>query len=228
MLRLGLIAVCACIVASVGCTPTQPSPPSVKVEFGGRVVNADAGGAVGNVRVSLHSLRMSGGGSSTAEAYAKDTATSGGDGEFTLPLSLPMGWRSLYFQLSGPPGYDDTYQGFEPTTAADRPAIRMYPTLVIRPGESIEVRVDGSIGWCGWDGYPCRRVLVAASPGDSVELEVVSHDSSKPMALGLANPANPYNLEPDISVRRLVVPPGGVPYVIGEYPTGTATLTARR
>jgi hypothetical protein len=45
------------------------------------------------------------------------------------------------------------------------------------------------------------------------------------MALGVAIPDNPYILEPDMSVRRLTVPPGGVPYVIGE---GTARLTARR
>jgi hypothetical protein len=234
MLRhLGLIAVCASIGASVGCggkgiegiTPTPPVA-TVTVEFGGRVVNADAGGPVGNVRVSLSALSSSGGGLRLASA--DETATSGGDGTFTLPLDLPMGWRGVYLKLTAPPGYDNTNQGFEPTTAADRPAIRMYPTLVIRPGESIEVRVDSSIVWCGWDGYACRRVLVAASPGESVELEVVSHDSSKPMALGLANPANPYNLEPDMSVRRLIVPPGGVPYVIGDYPTGTATLTARR
>ena len=79
-----------------------------------------------------------------------------------------------------------------------------------------------------WVGrVPCRRVLVAASPGDPVELEVVSHDSSKRMALGLAVPeelGSPRN--PDMSVRRLMVPPGGVPYVIDL--TGTATLTARR
>jgi hypothetical protein len=102
----------------------------------------------------------------------------------------------------------------------------MYSTLVIRPGESIDVRVDGGVlVWCGWDGYACRRVLVAASPGESVELEVVSHDSSKAMALWLGKPAR---FEPDISVRRLTVRPGGVPYVVGEYNTGTATLTARR
>ena len=241
MLRhLGLVAVCACIVASVGCDggkrltsptppplpPTLPPTPTVTVEFGGRVVNAEAEGPVESVRVSLDDWTSS----SRTHGFVRpmNTATSGGDGTFTLPLNLPVDWRFVSLKLTGPPGYDDRYQWSEPTTAADRPAIRMYPTLVIRPGESIEVRVDGSIGWCGWDGYPCRRVLVAASPGDSVELEVVSHDSSKPMALGLANPANPYNLEPDISVRRLVVPPGGVPYVIGEYPTGSATLTARR
>ena len=113
-------------------------------------------------------------------------------------------------------------QRFEPTTAADRPAIRMYPTLVIRPGESIEVRVE-DILQCGWGGElgPCRRVLVAASPDDPVEFEVVPHDSSKPMALSLEEPF----FESDMSVRRLMVPPGGVPYVIG---AGTATLTARR
>ena len=63
----------------------------------------------------------------------------------------------------------------------------------------------------------------------------MSHDSGKRMALGLASiPENGVILEPDMSVRRLLVPPGGVPYVISDisdirdYPNGTATLTARR
>ena len=244
MLRqLGLIALCECSDSSVGCdgakltapdpNTTAPTPPpssepipTVTVEFGGRVVNADAGGPVGNVRVSLDVLGRPGR-LSTGFPNA-DTATSGGDGTFTLPLNLPSDWRFVSLNLTGPPGYDDTSQRFEPATAADRPAIRMYPTLVISPGESIEVRVDSGIVWCGWDGYACRRVLVAGSSGDPVELEVVSHDSGRPMALGLAIPANPYILEPDMSVRRLMVAPGAVPYVLGEYSTGTATLTARR
>ncbi len=89
---------------------------------------------------------------------------------------------------------------FEPTggscnigpcwAAADRPAIRIYPTLVIRPGESVGVRVEGDMPWCGWagDGGPCRRVLVEASPGEPVELEIVPDDSGKPMALSLEYP----------------------------------------
>ena len=218
MLRhLGLIAVCACIVASVGCdggngiTPT----PTVKVEFGGRVVNADAGGPVGNVRVSLTGLSGPG---DTEWAWPTFTATSRQDGTFTFPLNPPMGWRSVSFHLTAPPGYDDRYQQFVPTTAADRPEIRMYPTLVIRPGESIGVRVDYDIAECWW--VACRRVQVAASPGDSVELELVLDDSSKPMALNLGGAFD----EPDMSVRRLMVPPGAVPYVVG---VGTARLTAR-
>jgi len=242
-----LIAVCACIVASVGCDDgklTTPAPPSsssspspspgadptktVTVEFGGRVVNADAGGAVESVRVSLHSWGPPGGGLSTGGAYANDEATSRGDGTFTLPLNLPIGWRSVYLKLTGPPGYEDTYQAFRPDTATERPAIRMYPTLVIRPGESIDVRVDYGIVWCGWDSASCRRVLVEASPGNAVDLEIVSHDSSNPMALGLARiPEDSFILEPDMSVRRLMVPPGGVPYVLADR-VGTARLTARR
>ncbi len=254
MLRfLGLITVCACIAASVGCDGGQltapapsplPPPPSpvadpnttVTVEFGGRVVNADARGPVESVRVSVEAV---GSGSRPMPAgwvFPKDSATSGGDGTFTLPLNLPSFWTMVGLKFTGPAGYDDTRGRFEPTAvpcgiapcwaAADRPAIRMYPTLVIRPGESIEVRVDSGIVWCGWDGVPCRRVLVAASPGDPVELEVVPHDSSKPMALGLAIPEYCCVLEPDdMSVRRLMVPAGRVPYVIG---AGTARLTARR
>jgi hypothetical protein len=246
MLRhLCFIAVCACIVASVGCdgglpTPPTPTPPppgsTVTVEFGGRVVNADAGGPVGNVRVSVQDLSFRGT-DPAGWSIPKDTATSGGDGTFTLQVNLPTSWSFVYLKLTGPPGYDDRYGsliatgtqcGFGPCwVPADRPDIRMYPTLAIRPGESIEVRVDDSIVYCGWDGYACRRVVVAASPGQSVELEVVSHDSNNRMALGLASSpdgSGGFVLEPDMSVSRLIVPPGRTPYVIGG---GTATLTAR-
>ena len=58
-------------------------------------------------------------------------------------------------EFTGPAGYDTRGGRFAPTAApcriapcwaaADRPAIRMYPTLVIRPGESIEVRVEPSV-----------------------------------------------------------------------------------
>ena len=104
----------------------------------------------------------------------------------------------------------------------------MFPTLIITPSESIEVRVGGVHVLCGWDAYACRRVLVASPSDDPVELEVVSHESGKAMALGLAIPGNPYIFQPDMSVRRLLVPPGGVPYVISDFNTGTGTLTARR
>ena len=242
MLRhLGLIAVCACIVASVGCdgakltapdpnttAPTPPLPPSsepiptVTVEFGGRVVNADAGGPVGNVRVSVQDVFLGSRPNPEGWVFPKDTATSGGDGTFTLPLNLPSFWKLVYLKLTGP-GYDDAVRDFQPIqTVRTGVEFRMYPTLVIRPGESIKVRVDSSIAQCGWGGEagPCRRVLVAASSGDPVELELVPDDSSKPMALSPDDFLGAY-----MPVRRLMVDPGGVPFVIG---AGTATLAARR
>jgi hypothetical protein len=235
--HLRLMAFCVCIAASVGCNgspptapaplPTAPPPPPpvagtdpnsiVTVELGGRVVNAEAGGPVGNVRVSVGAMsyRVK----PETWVFPTDTATSGADGTFTLRVSLPSSWKFVSLALTGPAGYDDVHQRFEPTTAVDRPAIRMYPTLVIRPGESIVVRVDRDILLCGFGGaISCRRVLVEASPGGPVELEIVPHDTSEPMGLGDEWDESPV-------LRRLMVPPGGVPYVLG---AGTARLTARR
>jgi hypothetical protein len=235
MLRhLGLIAVCACIGASVGCDggreigfpPPPPPSPTVTVEFGGRVVNAETGGPVANVRVSVSALSSSGGGLREASG---ELATSAGDGTFTFTLDqLPSDWRLVGLLFTGPPGYDDRGGRLEPTAApcrispcwavADRPAIRMYPTLVIRPGESIEVRVEPGVNACAFGGgFDCRRVMVDAPPGEPVELEIVPHDTSKPMGLV----ESVWSEEPEL---RLTVA-GGVAYV---YNAGTATLTARR
>ena len=236
MLRhLGLIAVCACIAASVGCdggrlpdTAPSPSPPpaTVSVEFGGRVVNAETGGPVANVRVSVSALSSSGGGLREASG---ELATSAGDGTFSFTLDqLPSDWRLVGLRFTGPAGYDDRGGRLEPTAApcrispcwavADRPAIRMYPTLVIRPGESIDVRVEPGVNLCAFGGgFDCRRVLVDAAPGEPVELEIVPHETSKPMGLV----ESVWSEEPEL---RLTVA-GGVAYVYG---AGTARLTARR
>jgi hypothetical protein len=218
---------------------TGPAPPSsnptatVTVAFGGRVVNADAGGPVANVRVSVAGWGFRSDDRGIGEALTKAIATSGGDGTFTLPLTLPSDWKQIDLGFTGPAGYEEAEAHFEPKGgscnvgpcwgAEDRPAIRIYPTLVIRPGESVGVRVERDMPWCGWagDAGPCRRVLVEASSGDPVQLEIVPDDSGKPMALSLEKPF----FEPDMSVRRLMVPPGGFPYVFG---AGTARLTARR
>ena len=234
MRHLGPIAVCACIIASVGCEgATSPGPiPKATVEFSGRVINADTEAPVGDVGVSVERYSIHGPGAprpTGAGPTPTNTATSTGDGTFTLSVTLQAGWSEVSLKLSGS-GYDERLWRVEPNTAGTRAEIPMYPALVITPGESIEVRVgEVRVGGvrviCGWDGYPCRRVMVAAPSDEPVELEVVSDDSSKPMALGLAVPGNSFILEPDMSVTRLTVPPGGVPYVIG---AGTARLTARR
>lgn len=216
------------VVSTLGCdkSPGGPSSPTVTVVFSGRVVNADVGGPVANVQVSLQSSSIftkSGDFPSSAGGwFSKTTATSGGDGTFSLRLNLPIGWEGLALNLTGPAGYDHRNWHIWPAIAANRPEISMYPTLAIRPGESIEVRVDGGIQGCGlmWDAISCRRVVVAASPGDPVELEIVPHDSSKPMALG--------SMSSQLGRPLILKVPPGEAWVISDFSTGTATLTARR
>jgi hypothetical protein len=245
MLRhLGLIAICACIVASFGCDGgrlTAPGPPppvadpntTVTVEFGGRVVNAEREApwmacGIGRRGGRWRQARPAG------WVFPKDTATSGGDGTFTLTLNLPSFWTFVGLKFTGPAGYDDRDGRFEPTAApcqfapcwaaADRPAIRMCPALVIRPGESIEVRVESTISRCAFAGiFACRRVLVEAPPGEPVELEIVPPDTSKPMGLA------PDEWDEE-SLVRLMVAPGSSAYVVwdGADTTRQGRLTARR
>lgn len=234
---LGPIAVSACIVAGVGCDggpggvtpPPPPATPTVTVDFGGRVVNADTGGPIANVRVTVSAVASRGGGLRSARSTAEEIATTAGDGTFTLRLfDVPSDWTMLGLEFTGPDGYDVRHGRLEPTSnpcgiapcwaVADRPEIRVYPTLVIRPGESIEVRVDSNANRCAFLGaFDCRRVLVDVSPGTPVELEIVPQDSSQPV--GLVESI----WDEDPVLRRIVT--GGVAYVYGP---GTGTLTARR
>jgi hypothetical protein len=166
--------------------------------------------------------------------FPTDTATSGGDGTFSLTLNLPSSWTFVGLKFTGPAGYDDLDARFEPTAApchfapcwaaADRPAIKMYPSLVIRPGESIDVRVESTINRCAFAGtLACRRVLVEASPGEPVELEILPRDTGKPMGL------TPDEWDEE-SVVRLIVARGSFAYVVwdGADTTRQGRLTARR
>jgi hypothetical protein len=136
MLRhLGLIAVCACIGASVGCGdgltgPAPPRPPSTVV-FGGHVVNFDAGGPVGNVRVSLESVAFYNG-SSVGRSNLDRT-----DGSFRWTLQRPEGMAHLpsdsisrvlgrMSDLSSPVRLD--------TTIRTSGSIRTLPQIVRRSG----------------------------------------------------------------------------------------------
>jgi len=194
---------------------------TVTVEFSGRVVNADAGDPVRNVQVSVSALGFP---KRPSEwVFPTNSATSSGDGTFTLSVNLPRDWSVVYLKVTGP-GYDDGDWRFEPNTAGTRAEIRIYPTLVIRPGESIDVRVEPTVNRCAFGGaFPCRRVLVVAAPGDPVELEIVPNDPSK--AMGLT--ADIWDEEP---VLRLMIAPGGLAYVgwTDAGPARAGRLTARR
>ena len=225
MLRhLGLIAVCACTITSVGCDKGfhRSNHPTATVSFTGRLFDADMGHPVGNVRVSVEDVAFSSdpGFNIQPEGWVMPTnsVTSGGDGTFNLQVSIPSNWMTLDLILTGP-GYELKRYRFDQTSALTQPEIRIYPALVIRPGESIEVHVEESGPTrCGFGSWPCRGVLVDASSAGPVQLEIVPQDASKPMGLA----ANPYDEE---SVPRLTIDPDSYVYVYG---VGTARLTARR
>ena len=119
---------------------------TVTVEFGGRVVDADAGGPVGNVRVSLEAVGDGGEPRPPGWVFPTDTATCGGDGTFTLSLNLPSLWTFVRLKLTGPAGHDDLDARFEPTAApchfapcwaaADRPAIRSFSARWVKPARA--------------------------------------------------------------------------------------------
>jgi hypothetical protein len=197
--------------------------PPVTVEFIGRVVNAETGDPVGNVRVSVDAVKLSSEVGFNIQpagwVLPTDSVTSGGDGTFTLVLNVPRNWSSVDVKLTDP-GYEEMRRSFDHITAGTRAEIRMYPTLVIRPGESIEIRIDDPTAYrCAFAGaFLCRRVLVEASQGEPVKLEIVAHDTSKPM--GLVD--DWWSEEP---VLHLMAAPGAVVYVYGP---GTGRLTASR
>lgn len=225
MLRhLGLIAICACTVASVGCDKGlhRSNYPTATVSFTGRLFDADTGHPAGNVRVSVEAMAFSidPGFNIQPEGWVMPTnsVTSGGDGSFNLQISIPSNWMTIDLTLIGA-GYEVKRYRFDQASALTRPEIRIYPALVIRPGESIEVRVEESGPTrCGFGSSPCRGVLVEASSAEPVQLEIVSHDASRPMGLA----ADPYDGE---AVPRLTIEPDSYIYVYG---VGTARLTARR
>ena len=148
-----------------------------------------------------------------------DSAMSGGDGTFTLPLKLRTDWSSVELKLTDP-GFEDMRRRFDPTTAGTRAEIRAYPALVIRAGQSIDVRIDEATAYrCAFGGaFHCRRMLVEASQSEPVKLEIVPRDASKPM--GLVD-----DVWSETPVLHLMVPPGNVVYVYGP---GTGRLTASR
>lgn len=217
-----LIALCACIVASVGCSdekniggPGPSGPPLVSVELRGRLIDADGEGFVGNLLVAVSSLKFPTTSGPGDWRVPKDTTTSGGDGTFTLPLKLRADCQGGFLKVTGP-GYDEQFWSFEPN--GPPATVRLYSTVVIRPGESTSVRVDPSVSLCSMAAFPCRRVVVEGSPGEPVQLEIVPNDSGTPMGLV----ADKWDEEP---VPSLTVAPGTAVFVYGP---GIATLRARR
>jgi hypothetical protein len=207
-------------------SPRLPPPPgTVAVGTRGRVIDVDSGHPIAGANVTTVSVcyrdsEPAGGRCHSIDQPARATADE--NGVFLLTVSLPSTWNALSLKAAKS-GYETSAsKGITPSTATDA-VLEVYPTLTIRPGESIETRLSRGGQVCGWLSANCRRIVVESPAGESVDVEVISNDT----------PDREVGLHADGDVfedhgwpRRLTVL-GGEVWIIAE-PSVPLTLTARR
>ena len=84
---------------------------------------------------------------------------SSGDGRFALSIDTP-GWVNFLRHFVSPPaGYDepDDNTRYVPKDAAGRLTIMVYPTLEVRPGDTIKARVNSDVQCYGHDHVVASR-----------------------------------------------------------------------
>ena len=202
-------------------TPYSPPPPppaveTIAVQVQGHVINDDRDEPIPGAVVTINQI-LSGGGYRPPNESA--TATTDMKGEFLLTANLPADWREMRLGITQP--------GYEPTGIYIRPSevtnavLRVYPTLTIRPGESIATHVSLGSYVCGDESVRCRRVVVESLPGESIDLEVSPADRQEEIGLMADSVFFSFRFERQVTVSR-----GVVWIVVG--PPARVMLTARR
>jgi hypothetical protein len=166
--------------------PAGPaSPVAVRVE--GRVLDGDQGSPVAGAIV-----RADRGLSGILQSNV--TVTTDGQGLFSFTANVSSGWRELLMSV--------TRDGFEPSLTWVSPDdltadVRLVPTLVIRPGQTIEVGVFvNSAPNCFVESALCRRVIVdGLLPGESVDLDVVPLVDGEKVRLAGPLGSHPYSVD---------------------------------
>ena len=223
--RLGIagrvlpMTVVICALGS-GCgSPNAPTPAPVAVSTGGRVIDVDSGHPIAGANVTAVDVCNSEFAASCRQQPARVTADE--NGVFLLTLFLPPTWNALTLNAARA-GYETTKKVITASAPMDV-VLEVYPTLTIRPGESIETRLSLGVEACGWLSANCRRIVVEAPAGESVDVEVIANDTQS-REVGLDADGNV--VEQDGWPRRLTVP-GGEVWIIAQ-PFVPLTLTARR
>ena len=125
--------------------------------------------------------------------------------------SIPKTWTVLHFRI--------TRDGFEPVHDLLHPnevtgaQLWVSPTLAISAGESLTISKFLFQQTCGWEEILCRRVLVRASPGGAIDLEVTGGDGQN---FGISNTPGEFVFPP-----RQVTVSGGDVWVYAGTPTPT-------
>ena len=210
---------------STGSPPASLSTMQVRVE--GQVADSDNDAPLG--RAVVRAVRIVDPEHSRVVNDPAWSATSDESGRFSFAADVPANWTQLILSVNRD-GYEDR-QGFFARSSSGA-YLPLFPRLTIRPGQSIQVRVDANLYNCFDDGVPCRRVVVESPSGEFVDLTVTNTIDSNAGA-GLDGFAETHTIAPPRWMRQLTVS-GGEVWVYGSTPgeerpvRGQLTLTATR
>ena len=134
---------------------------------------------------------------------------------FALTADIPQDWRELWLGV--------TAVGYEParvyvSSSTTDAVLRVFRSLTIRPGASIEMRVFLGHSVCGYESHLCRRVLVQSSTGEPIDLEAIPADSQRHVGL-FAGPEANHPFSVTSYPRRVTVSDGEVWIYAGAEPT---------
>jgi hypothetical protein len=202
--------------SSVTPTPLPPAP-SVTVRLEGRVLD-EHDQPVEGARITLTYIHP--GGPIASSGPTAPSITADDTGAFSLILNLPANWQRLTLRVDRE-GYESDARIFVEARAIRALLINMYRSLTISPGQSIQTAVSLRSLYCGFEGNPCRRVIVNSPPGKLVDLEVIPADGQEYAGLAVRDQvALGYDFP-----RRLTVSGGDeVWIVVGQL--GRVTLRA--
>lgn len=221
------------LLAASGCqgnrTIAGPTPPPVadnvsaataivNVRVEGRVIDGDRDEPVPGAVVIPTQVCAPGACVGLNEPAARAVADD--QGGFVLTVNLPPAWRELLLSVTRD-GYEPTQMYVAPA-AATTALLRLLPTLTIRSGDSIDTRVLIGTHACGFESWPCRRVVVEPPSGESMDLEVIPADGQEVTLVVGPEASHPFT----VSIRHQVTMSAGEVWIYGA--PGRVTLTAHR
>ena len=225
--RLKVILASLIGAAALGCEqPLAPTPPPPALPSGlgtvtvaGQVIDADTGQPVSGARVTIESVTVlspTRGQEPSPDGVGTSIVSDGGG--FRFEPGVRDNWTRIQLSVRRD-GYEASHSlTFRLGSPIGALVLSVYPTLILRPGESIQARVHLDHYKCREGSTPCRRIVVESAPGEPVEVELV------PPIL----PNNTLQQDPELSEnqRRLTLSGGGEVYIVGG--SSAVTLTARR
>jgi hypothetical protein len=149
----------------------------------GRVIDADDERSISGATVTTVQLCHPGRCGSVDQSASTSTDE---NGMFVIAVNLPEDWESLLLDVTSERGYERVRTYVNRATVAEA-VLRMYRTVTLHSGESVQLRVLYLQG-CTFEDWPCRRIVLEASSNESTDLEVTARDSQDKVGLVVGEP----------------------------------------